>query len=62
MRSHVKEIKQKKLKAIWQTVNCGDFNTQIMGILLPQLQIFRSKIISYAKLTLQLRILTRIIK
>lgn len=50
-RNLVKEIKN-RIKVISKTVNCGDFNTQVVGILLLQLQMFGSNSNSYSKLPL----------
>lgn len=38
----------KKKKVILQNVNCEEFNTWVMDILLSKLQNFRSKIASYS--------------
>ena len=38
----------KKKKGILQNVNCEDFNTWVMELILPKLQNFRSKMASYS--------------
>ena len=64
MRNHVKEIKKKKQKPFDKLLILGTLPHDI-GVytpILPQLQMFRSKITSYSEFTLQPTFLAKVIK